>query len=68
MKVLVEGKLYDTNDTPVLIIVSDNEKSLIGNMTGEKGRFYSFPDTMTQEEMRERLWIDSFSEEQLAKD
>ncbi len=68
MKVLVEGKLYNTEDTPVLIIVSDNEKKLIGNMTGEKGRFYSFPDSMSEEEMRERLWFYSFSEEQLAKD
>ncbi|MER2008507.1 MAG: hypothetical protein ABS939_13740 [Psychrobacillus sp.] len=49
MKILVEGRVYDSTKTPILIQFDENEKEFF-NMR----KFVSAPETSTKEE-RQRL-------------
>jgi hypothetical protein len=44
MRVRVNGVWFDSEVTPICIQLADAEKEHIANMTGEKGRYASFPD------------------------
>jgi len=66
MKVLINGQLYKSNETPILIICSENDKKTIGTMTGPKGRYYAWDDKLTIDEMKEVLQLDKFTDEELA--
>lgn len=49
MKILIDGKIYDSTKIPILIVFDDNEKEIF-NMN----RFVSAPDDSTVEE-RQKL-------------
>lgn len=46
MRLLINGKIYDSTETPVLIVFDENEQSLLNGMK----RFVSAPDNTTEEE------------------
>lgn len=50
MKVFVDGKIYDSTETTIMLVFDDNEKSMFGNLN----RFVSAPETSTIEE-RQKL-------------
>jgi hypothetical protein len=43
MKVKISATIIDSNDEPIMLILSDDEKELIGNM-GSQSKFCSFPE------------------------
>lgn len=49
MRVLIDGKLYDSTKTPMLLIFDDNEQDIFGLK-----RFVSAPEDTTVEE-RQKL-------------
>ena len=53
MKVIIDGVVYDSKKTPILLELSELEKEHIGNM-GDQSRYLSCPDETTSQEM-ERL-------------
>lgn len=50
MKVLINGKVYDSTQTPILIVFDENEQKLFNGMK----RFVSAPEDSTEEE-RQKL-------------
>ena len=44
MKVKIGNKFYDSNDEPIMLILTPQEKHCIGDM-GEQIKFLSFPNT-----------------------
>ena len=50
MKLLIEGKIYDSAETPVLIVFDENEQKLFNDMK----RYVSAPESSTVEE-RQKL-------------
>jgi hypothetical protein len=52
MKVKISDKIYDSNDTAILLILDPEEKQLISNM-GEQLKFCSYPLEMAPEEATE---------------
>jgi len=49
MKVKVGDKVYDSNDTPIMVILSDEDKDNISNMAPEGTKYCSFPDHIDTE-------------------
>ncbi|MCA1021533.1 hypothetical protein [Halobacillus litoralis] len=49
MRVLIDGRLYDSKETPVLLVFDDNEKEIF-----DMNRFVSAPEESTVEE-RQKL-------------
>lgn len=45
MKVKVGDKIYDGNDEPVMVILTDQDKSLISNMSPYNNKFCSYPNS-----------------------
>lgn len=45
MKVKIGDKIIDSNDEPIMIILSEEEKSLLSSM-GSARQFCSYPDSM----------------------
>jgi len=52
MKVKIGETVYNSEETPIMIIVNDEEKELIVNM-GESDRFCSFPHDIDSKTMVE---------------
>ncbi len=52
MKVKIGDKFTDSNDEPIMIILTPEEKELISNM-GEQTSFCSFPETCFSETIKE---------------
>ncbi len=50
MKVKVGDKVYDSNEEPILLVMSVDDKVNIMNMPKEATKYCSFPDSMTVEE------------------
>jgi len=50
MKVLINGKIYDSAQTPIVIIFDENEQKLFNDMGG----FVALPDDITEKE-RQKL-------------
>jgi hypothetical protein len=46
MKVKIRDKIYDSEDTPIMLILSDEEKRLIGDMIPKNHKFCSYPNKM----------------------
>lgn len=44
MKVKIRDETYDSEDMPIMLILSDEEKSLIGDMSPGNHKFCSFPE------------------------
>lgn len=44
MKVKIGNKIYDGNDEPVMIILSDEDKKNITNMLPTATKYCSYPD------------------------
>lgn len=51
MRILVNGKLYDSTKTPILLVFDDNEKEIFNNLN----RFVSAPENTTTEEKQELI-------------
>jgi len=60
MLVKAGWQLFDSHDTPIMLILTDEEKSLIANMAPEASKFCSYPDEgYTPEAIKEFMKIDS---------
>jgi hypothetical protein len=60
MLVKVGKKFFDSHDIPIMIILTDEEKELIANMTPSASKFCSYPDNgYTPEEIKEFMRGDS---------
>lgn len=46
MKVKIRDKIYDSEDMPIMLVLSDEEKRLIKCMIPENHKFCSFPKEM----------------------
>ena len=47
MRVKIKEKIYDSENIPIMLILSDKEKKLIGNMIPENHKFCSFHDKIS---------------------
>lgn len=50
MKVKVGNKIYDGNEEPVMVILSEDDKYNIENMLQDCTKYLSYPENMTEEE------------------
>lgn len=46
MKVKIRDEIYNSEDMPIMLILSDEEKRLIGDMIPKNHKFCSFPNKM----------------------
>ena len=53
MQVKIGNKIYDSNQEPILIILSQNDKENIKNMSPEATKYCSFPDSCNREIIKE---------------
>lgn len=53
MKVKIGNKIYDPNEEPIMVILDPEDKSNIANMLPEATKYASFPDSSTEEEIKE---------------
>ena len=47
MKVKINDKIYDSNETPIMLILTDEEKEHIANMDMDDTKYCSFPQGMS---------------------
>jgi len=52
MKVKIGNTIYDSEREPIMIILSQEEKKHIANMTPEATKYCSFPDTMGEDDAK----------------
>jgi hypothetical protein len=54
MIVKLGSKFYDSNNMPIMIILSDQDKKNISNMSEDAHKYCSFPDNekLTDDEIR----------------
>jgi hypothetical protein len=45
MKVKIGEKVYDANEVPILIVLSEDDKENIKNMSPDATKYCCFPDT-----------------------
>jgi len=57
MRVKIGNKIYNSNDEPIMIILEDYNKDHIYNMAPEATKYCEFPDTITEEEVKEFMKI-----------
>ena len=55
MKVKIGDKIYDPNDVPICIILTDQDKENISNMHPDKMKYISFPEGTDPEEIK--AWV-----------
>jgi hypothetical protein len=53
MKVKIGNRIIDSNEQPVMIILSNDEKEMIGNMAGQDLKFCCFPEDSSVEEIEQ---------------
>jgi hypothetical protein len=53
MKVKIGNRIIDSADEPIMIILDNNEKELIGSMSPEDMKFCSFPFDVRREVIEE---------------
>jgi len=53
MKVKINDTYYDSEETPIMVILTDSEKCHIRNMPNGNYKYVSFPDTMLVEEIKD---------------
>lgn len=58
MKVKIDDKIYDSENEPIMLILSKEEKNNIGQME-EQTKYCSFPDddTWTEEQIKEFMKV-----------
>jgi len=57
MKVKIGSKIYDSEETPIMVILSDTDKENILNMHTDKQKYACFPeDSFNMEEAYE--WME----------
>lgn len=54
MRILINGKLYDSTETPILIVFDENEEELFNGVN----RFVSAPESCTVEQRQELIDMD----------
>jgi len=52
MQVKIGDAVYNSEEQPIMVVLSDEEKELIANMSGENHRFCSYPEKYSPEEIR----------------
>jgi len=57
MKVKIKDKIYDSNNEPIMIILSDEDKQNISNMLLECTKYCSFPENMNEETIKDFMKI-----------
>lgn len=57
MKVKIGEKIYDSNEEPILVILSESDKENIKNMSPDATKYCSFPDTYNLNEIKEFINI-----------
>jgi hypothetical protein len=57
MKVKIGEKIYDSNEEPILIFLSEEDKENIKNMIPEATKYCSFPDTYDLGKIKEFMKI-----------
>ena len=57
MKVKVGNKVYDPEEEPVMVILTEQDKKNIANMLPDATKYAMFPDKMTEEEVKEFMRI-----------
>lgn len=53
MKVKIGNAIFDSNDTPIMVIMEQKEKQEISNMPYELFKYCSYPEHLPVEEMEE---------------
>lgn len=67
MKVKLNNIIYDSEKQPIVLVLSQEEKELIGNMSSEDFKFCSFPEDMTIEKVQEFMKMENNPEYQHCK-
>lgn len=55
MKVLINGKVYDANETPIILLLSDQDKANIQGMVKEATLYICYPEYIGFKESLEHL-------------
>lgn len=53
MKVKIGEKVYDSNEEPILVILSEDDKENIRNMSPKATKYCSFPDIYDLEKVKD---------------
>jgi len=62
MKVKIGNKIYDSENEPVMVILSDGDKKNIANMLEECTRYCSHPDSWFSTDEDAYDWMESKDE------
>lgn len=57
MKVKIGDKIYDPDQEPILLILTEEDKKNIAEMDPGANKFLMFPDNMTDEEAEKFLKV-----------
>ena len=53
MKVKIGNKIYDSKDEPIMVILSEQDKTNIASMTPTAHKYCCYPDEIPVERIRE---------------
>ena len=59
MKVKIGGKIYDSNDIPIMLILSEDDKELISFMHTDNYKYCSFPNKDTYTPTAIKLFMEA---------
>ena len=59
MKVKIGNKIFDSENQPIMVILTDIDKQNIVNMSTECTKYASYPETMSESEIQ--AWMDEDS-------
>ncbi len=62
MKIKVGNKVYDGEKEPVMVILEDQDKENIKNMSPEARKYCMFPDTIPEPELVQWMKLDDDEE------
>lgn len=62
MLVKIGDKLYDSEKQPIMVVLSDEEKSLIGDMSNDNHKYCSFPEEISTEGIMDFMQIDGLKD------
>jgi len=51
MKIKIKNEIYDGDDEPIMVILTNKDKENIANMDKECTRYCEHPDNLNEEEM-----------------
>jgi hypothetical protein len=57
MKVKINNKIHDSNDVPMVIILSEQDKANIANLHEDKYRYAAAPTDSFENEAEFREWV-----------